>query len=278
MKLILSNKEVYDRPVHPNPGEKPIPRWFWCFALFIVKAILAVLWRSSTVNKEALRAFEGKYGVLLIGAHTSYLDPVFLVANAGPKQWPRAIGRDNIFAKLGGFTGFILGRCGAMPIKRDFADTVAVKRAVNLLKHKDAVAIFPEGTRRGKSDREATLHGGCILISRMANVPILPFAPIGVADIKRKGKFLKFNKCFIAYGDPVVLADFEFIEKENRMEAAAWYVMRESYALLFGCPASEVDMKQLFPASNDYRELFANHPIPKHTPEEAIAICMAKNA
>ena len=33
----------------------------------------------------------------------------------------------------------------------------------------------------------------------------------------------------------------------------------------------EVDMVELFPNSKDYKQTFLEHPIPRHTPEEAIA-------
>lgn len=113
-----------------------------------------------------------------------------------------------------------MSRCGAIPIKRDSADRKALKRAAYLLKNKEIVGIMPEGTRRGKSGRKPTLHAGAAFIARMGgNVPILPATTINAEKVKQKGKFVRFPKIAVAFGDPILLSDFDFIPKEDRLEA-----------------------------------------------------------
>ena len=47
--------------------------------------------------------------------------------------------------------------------------------------------------------------------------------------------------------------------------------MRECFALSQRVPRDEVDMVALFPDGRDFTDVFANHSIPEHTPEEIIA-------
>ena len=44
--------------------------------------------------------------------------------------------------------------------------------------------------------------------------------------------------------------------------------MRECFALSQRVPRGEVDMVALFPDGRDFTDVFANHAIPEHTPEE----------
>lgn len=116
--------------------------------------------------------------------------------------------------------GFLLTRCGAIPIKRDSADRTALKRAAKLLKQKEIVGIMPEGTRRGKSNRQPQLHAGAAFIARMGgNVPILPATTINAEKVKQKGKFVRFPKITVSFGSPILLSDFDFLPKDERLEA-----------------------------------------------------------
>ena len=74
------------------------------------------------------------------------------------------------------------------------------------------------------------------------------------------------------YGSPVLLSDFDFVEKADRLEACSWYVMRECFALFRRTAPEQVDMAELFPDTRDYAPLFAEHPIPRRTTAEVLAL------
>ena len=56
------------------------------------------------------------------------------------------------------------------------------------------------------------------------------------------------------------------------MDGCSWYAMREVFALHQRVPREQVDMVALFPDGRDFTKVFAAHPIPEHTPAEAIEL------
>ena len=70
----------------------------------------------------------------------------------------------------------------------------------------------------------------------------------------------------------MVVSDFDFLPKEDRLDGCSWYAMREVFALHQRVPREQVDMVALFPDGRDFTEVFAAHPIPEHTPAEAIEL------
>lgn len=137
---------------------------------------------------------------------------------------------------------------------------------------------MPEGTRRGKSDTEPELHAGAAFIARMGHAPILPMTVRNAEKIKEKGRFFRFPKVTIEYGSPLLLGDFDFLPKDERLEGCTWYAMREVFALSLRIPAAEVRMDELFPHARDYAAVFAEHPVPTHTTEEIVAGIRAQRA
>ncbi len=152
----------------------------------------------------------------------------------------------------------------------------SIKRAVRMLKRQELVGILPEGTRRGKSNRKPDIHAGVAMIARMAKVPILPMTVRGVEKIKNKGERVHFPKVTVDYGDPILVSDFDFLPKDDRLEACSWYALRECFALFYNVKPEEVDMPALFPDAKDYTAVFAEHPVPRHTSEELAEAARAK--
>ena len=140
------------------------------------------------------------------------------------------------------------------------------------------MGILPEGTRRGKTDRVPSIHAGVSVIARMAKVPILPMTVRGVERIKQKGQRVHFPKVTVDYGDPILVGDFDFLPKDERVEACTWYAMRECFALSLNVPREQVDMPALFPGGKDFTAVFAEHPVPHHTTAEVVAGIEAKAA
>ncbi|MED9872359.1 MAG: hypothetical protein U0K14_00375, partial [Eggerthellaceae bacterium] len=101
---------------------------------------------------------------------------------------------------------------------------------------------------------------------RMGKAPIVPLGLENVANIKRKGERVRFPKVIARFGEPISLDSFDFLPKDERMDACAWYTMREAYALTFNCPAQDINMVELFPDAKDYTALFEQHPIEPFDP------------
>lgn len=271
MSLFLSQEKMWDMPLGGTSTEKQIPHWFGNIAFVIVAAIFKLLFRYRVDNRESLRALNKKSGVVVICNHTSYLDVAFIYLSARLKQWIRLMGRESLFVLAHGLVGQIFSRVGAFPVKRDTSDRVSLKRAIRDLKNNEAVCILPEGTRRGKGSLTPSLHAGCAFVAKMGHSPILPMTVRNAENIKKKGQRIRFPKVTIEFGDPILVSDFNFLEKEDRLDGCAWYAMREVFAMSQRIPADQVDMKALFPEAKDFSEVFIEHPIPKHTSDELIA-------
>ena len=271
MSLFMPYEKIWDMPLGGDSDEKQAPRWLGNIIYGFLAFVFKVCFRYRVDGRENLRGFEGKSGVLIVSNHTSFLDVAFMYLSARPNQWIRFLGREDLYTKLHGFIGQILSRVGSFPVKRDFADRSAIKRAVHMLKTKQCVGILPEGTRRNKGSKSPELHSGAALIARMGHAPILPMTVRNAEKIKEKGKFFRFPKVTIEYGDPLLVSDFEFLPKDERLDGCTWYAMRACFALSQQCAFEDVAMTELFPESKDYTAVFASHEIPVHTTGELVS-------
>ena len=264
-------EEYFDLPVQAKDGGPQVPHWFSNLVTVVLGAVARVAFRLEPQHIQTIRAFQGRSGVLVTANHTSFLDVVMLYLVIRPNQWIRFMARDTLFANAGGLMGYLIARLGAFPVARDSADRASIKRAAAMLKRGEIVGIMPEGTRRGKSGTEPKIHAGAAFVARMGKVPILPATVRNAEKVKQKGQGLRFPKITVDFGDPVLLSDFDFVDKRDRLDAASWYVMRESFALFQNVPREQVDMVALFPTGRDFTQLFAEHPLPQHTVEQVLA-------
>lgn len=269
--MITPYEKIWDMPYDGFSDEKQAPRWFGNLAWVVITAVFKLCFRIEVAGRENLRAFKGESGLVVIGNHTSFLDVVCMYIATRPSQWVRFMGREDLFPKAGGLLGHIISRVGAFPVKRDSADRTSIKRASRMLKNGEIVGIMPEGTRRGKSSMTPRLHSGAAFIARMGGAPILPMTVRNAEYVKQKGKMLRFPKITVEYGTPVLVEDFDFLPKDERLDACTWYAMREVFALSRRIPADQVDMRELFPGAKDYADVFAAHPVPKRSSEEVVA-------
>ncbi len=271
MSIFLPYEKMWDMPLGGTSSDKQIPHWFGNIAWAVVAAIFKICFRFHVDGRENLRGFKGKSGVLLVANHTSFLDIAMMYLTVRPSQWVRIMGRDSLFPNAGGLVGQILSRVGGFPIKRDSADRTAVKRATRNLKNNEIVGILPEGTRRNKGSKVPEIHSGAALIAKMGHAPILPMSVRNAELVKQKGKFLRFPKITVEYGEPILVEDFDFLPKDERLDGCTWYAMRECYALSRRISPQEVDMVELFPTGRDYTAVFAEHAVPRHTTAEIVA-------
>lgn len=274
--MFLKYADMWDMPIDGASDEKKIPHWFGNLAWVVIGGVFKLLFRYRVDGRENLRAFKGVSGVLLVANHTSFLDVVFMYLACRPSQWVRFMGRDTLFDNAGGLIGQGLSRVGAFPVKRDSADRTSIKRAARMLKGKEVVGILPEGTRRGKGTKTPEIHAGAAFVARMGHAPIIPMTVRNAELVKQKGKMIRFPKITVEFGEPLLVGDFDFLPKEDRLEGCTWYAMRECFALSRRVPASEVDMRELFPQGRDFTEEFAAHAVPRHRSDELVAQIEAK--
>ena len=256
MSVFLSREQMWDMPLGGSSEGKQIPHWCGNILWAVIGAVCKLLFRYRVDGRENIRSLQGKTGCVIVGNHTSYLDVVFFYLAVRTKQWIRLMGRDSLFETGGGLGGQILSRVGAFPVKRGSADRTSVKRAVAMLKRGEVVGIYPEGTRRGKGSQKPELHSGGAFIARMGKAPLVPATVRNAEKVKVKGKFFRFPKITVEFGEPIEVSEFDFLPKEDRLDGCTWYVMRECYALSRRCASEEVDMRALFPDGRDFTDAF----------------------
>ena len=109
---------------------------------------------------------------------------------------------------------WILDKGESFPVRRGERDAEAYKTAVRYAREGGVVAMFPEGTRRGKGGRKkhaARPHPGAARIALAAGVPLVPAALAGTNRLSRLGPLR------VAYGPPIETAD---LDGKTRREAA----------------------------------------------------------
>ena len=266
--------EFFDSPFGVDEyktGEKRFSRGPAYVIVGTVAGICKVLYRYNVKNYESLDVLARRGGVVVVSNHTSYLDVVFMYLSMFPHYWPRFMGRDTLF-RNSAFLAWVFAHIGAFPVQRDTADRTSVKRAAKMLKNGEVVGIMPEGSRRDKGSVAPRIHGGAALIARMGKAPILPMAVHNVDEVKRKGERLRFPKVTVEYGNPVLLSDFDFLPKQDRLDACTWYALRECFALVDHVQPEQVDMAALFPEDKDFTAVFEEHPIARLTSAQVVEL------
>ncbi len=120
--------------------------------------------------------------VILAPNHRAHVDPPLLSLIS-----PRPLcfmAKDELF-RVPVFGTFIRAM-GAFPVKRGTADRTALKRAIDLLKSRRVVVIFPEGTR-SEDGTLKTAEKGFALIAKQTGAPIVPVAIEGTERLLPKG-------------------------------------------------------------------------------------------
>lgn len=140
-------------------------------------------------------------GFVLAANHTSNFDPWPLGYPIYPQRQLRFMAKAELFKPI---LAPMLRAGGAFPIRRGQADREAIDVAVELARQGEAVAVFPEGTRRSKGIRKkyvARPRTGAARIALEADVPLVPAAIKGTERLSRLGPLR------VAYGRPVDLDD-----------------------------------------------------------------------
>ena len=163
-------------------------------ALAVLSQPLRLLYRMNARGKENLPP-EG--GFVLAANHTSNFDPWPLGLPLYPKRFLRFMGKAELFWwPLGPF----IEAGGAFKVKRGEGDTVAIEKAIELVRAGEVVVMFPEGTRREKGitkKHQARAHTGAARIAHEADVPLVP------AAIKGTDRLARLAKLRVAYGRPI---------------------------------------------------------------------------
>lgn len=134
-------------------------------------------------------------GAVLICNHQSALDVAILSLNIYKEH--NFLGKKELFQKK--FKGAFFKSIGGIPIDRENPELSSIKECLRILKNKQRLVVFPEGTRKANNDLQ-NLKNGAVMFAIKGKVPIVPMW------IEKKPKFFRFNTLRI--GEPIYFDEY----------------------------------------------------------------------
>lgn len=165
--------------------------------------IYSIIFPTTVIGKENVPK-EG--AVILAANHLSNWDPP-LVGTFIPRHLAY-MAKEELFQVP--ILKTILKNVHTFPVKRGASDRAAIKTALQMLKAKECICMFPEGTR----SKDGKLHKGApgvALIAAKSKATVVPVAIQGTFKLK------PFRKITLIYGKPMTF-EAEKIDKENLQE------------------------------------------------------------
>ncbi len=154
---------------------------------FILKIAIVVVYRPKVVGKENLPKNEA---AVICPNHVHALDSAVIVMMN--KRKINILAKEELYKNC--FIRFLAKIFGVYPVKRNGRSMESVKISLKLLKNKELLMLFPEGTRNGLA-KNIKPKDGAIKLAIQAKVPIIP---IGV-----QGNFKYFKKVKLNIGKPI---------------------------------------------------------------------------
>jgi len=188
---------------------------------FLSLPILYGLYRLKAHGRENVP--EG--GCVLACNHHSSFDPWPLGVPLWPRTWLRFMAKSELYwfpMKL------VVDGAGAFPVKRGQRDVVAIETAIRLAREGNAIAMFPEGTRRTKGlvkKFESRPRTGAARIALEAGVPLVP------AAVRGTDRLLRLGRIRVAYGPPIELDDLRGLDGHEAAQQATERLMERIYEL-----------------------------------------------
>lgn len=146
------------------------------------------------VRYEGLENIPAEAPYILIGNHTSFMDPVILAVPV--KQEITFLGKKELAKNK--FARYVLTDMHMIMVDRHNSDMEAMRACTKALRSGEVLGIFPEGTRHHQG-LMTELESGVGLIALRANVPLVP------VYIQSKYKLFHRTRCII--GKPIDFSD-----------------------------------------------------------------------
>lgn len=131
-------------------------------------------------------------GVIICSNHLSNLDPFLLGYKL--ERNIRWLAKIELFRYR--IIAFYIKKFGVVPVNRDKGDSNAILTALSLLQNREAVGIYPEGTRALRNKKRISkVHAGVAMLALKSGCPVIPVRIITDYKIFSKIKAI-FGKAF----------------------------------------------------------------------------------
>ena len=187
-----------------------------------VRVVLGAFYRLVFPPRvDGLENIPAEGGFVLCSNHCSARDPFYLAVLVR-RRYLFFMAKTELFRSKP-VSRFITA-LGGFPVDRGHSDLSAVRTSLGLLKEKNGLVIFPQGTRSRDNTPTPMLEGSSMIALR-AGVPVIP-AYIG-------GPYRLFRRTQVSFGQPVDLSDFGrridstvLNAATRRIESAVWALKR----------------------------------------------------
>jgi 1-acyl-sn-glycerol-3-phosphate acyltransferase len=176
------------------------------FAKAIVWMFFHIFYRIEVIGLENIP----DDGALICPNHYAIMDPLF-VSISSPRKI-RFMAKSEVF-KIPVLNWF-LRNVGTYPVKRGESDLTSIKTTLKILKEKELVGLFPEGTRI-KTGELGTANPGVALLSARSGKSVVPVAITGSYRI--------FGKIKLNFGQPIYFSEY----KKEKMGNEDYYELSQ---------------------------------------------------
>ena len=160
----------------------------------VLVPLIRVVWRLRVEGAEKLPGGP----VIVVANHDSLSDPFFL--GAAFDRPLRFMAKSELWSSR--LVGRVLDALGAIPVERRRGDVAAVEASARAIEDGDTVAMFPQGTVLGTSDRP--WQRGAARLALTTGAPLVPVAIVGAADVLRPGtKLPRRARVRVRIGEPI---------------------------------------------------------------------------
>jgi len=176
--------------------------WF-CYTLW--KKAFTTFFSYRVIGKEKL-VTEGP--VLIASNHESFLDPPLV--GIAYDQEVYYLARKTLFR---GFGAWLYPRLNSIPVDQDRPDMTSLKTIIKLLRQKNQVVVFPEGSRTLDGKLQPAEAGTGLIVAKSKAV-VQPVRIFGARDALPRGSGkMRFVPITLVVGDPIVFTAEELKAK-----------------------------------------------------------------
>lgn len=176
----------------------------------LMKLLRRLLNHVSNLEIEGGENLPDSGACLVTTNHTSIMDPPFLMLTTERKDIVPMVA--NKYEKTP-IVSWFLKKVGVIWINREGYDFQAFRQANEFLTSGGILGISPEGTRSKTGDLQEGKPGS-VLLALKTNVPIIPAAVLGAADLKDSVLRLRKTNVKVIFGKPYSL----FLPKEGESQ------------------------------------------------------------
>jgi 1-acyl-sn-glycerol-3-phosphate acyltransferase len=200
---------IFDMPKHDDRTRRSLPiQFFQGWVRWFFRTMLTLTHGLRVYN---VQRYPRDGGVLVCANHQSNLDPLILGS-----VFPRPV---NYLAKKQLFEfgplGWFLRWNDAIPIDRESSGIGGMKETLKRLKKREAVLMFPEGTR-SKDGSLLPMKRGFLTIAKRTKVPVLPVGFDGAFQSWPKDSlFPGLGDVRVVIGQPVPFEEYSQLSEDE---------------------------------------------------------------